>query len=386
MLRNRLIALGAFILSLVAISLVGGAATYGFFFFVLIVPAVSLIYSIIVFIRFKVYQRLDVSSPVAGTPAAYYFTLRNEDKFAHSSIKVGFYTDFSDISGIDSDTEYELLPDTGISRETMLICRYRGDYEVGIRTVTITDYLRLFSIRFKNREKLRVTVLPRLEILKTVSGLDEVLLAARDAQAEKNDPDVLVRDYLPGDDIRRINWKAMAKTGKPMIRKYIGESTPDISIIMDPHRYSDEPAIYLPIENKMIEALLAISYYSLSKGITAGVYTYDSRLKVYALSSTDSFEDFYAGISAYHFVENTQGEMYARILGEQTGVTSAAYVFILHEWSDEARAYAGQLDAYHIPVMVYLISDSDVMPDTTELKSVRFVHIGCEDRLNEVLI
>ena len=57
MLRNRLIALGAFILSLVAISLVGGAATYGFFFFVLIVPAVSLIYSIIVFIRFKVYHR-----------------------------------------------------------------------------------------------------------------------------------------------------------------------------------------------------------------------------------------------------------------------------------------------------------------------------------------
>lgn len=385
MLRNRLIALAAFILSLVAISLVGGAASYGFFYFVLIVPAVSLIYSIIVFIRFKVYQRLDVNSPVAGSPAAYYFTLRNEDRFAHSAVRVGFFTDFSDISGVDSDTEYELLPGCGINNETRLICRYRGEYEVGIRTVTVTDYLRLFNITFKNREKLRVTVAPKLEILDNVVGLDDVLLAARDAHTEKNDPDVLFRDYVPGDDIRRINWKALARTGKPMVRKYIGENTPDINLIMDPHRYSDEPSVYLPIENKIIETLLAVSYYCLQKGITEVVYTYEARLNVHALSGTDSFEEFYSRMSAYHFGAVSQEEVFAEISGGHISADAAAYILILHEWSMGARVFAEQLSKYRIPVMVYLIGDgADDMPDVSGLKSVRFMKIGCEDRLSEV--
>lgn len=328
-----------------------------------------------------------MSSPVAGIPAAYYFTLRNEDKFAHCSIRVGFYTDFSDICGIDPDTEYELLPDKGINRETQLICRYRGDYEVGIRTVTVTDYLRLFPITFKNREKLRTTVMPRLEILDNVTGLNEVLLTARDSASEKNEPDVLVREYHPGDDIRMINWKAMAKTGKPMVRKYIGENTPDVCMIMDPHRYSDDPAEYLPLENKLIETLLAVSYYCLNKGISARVYTYDNRPNVHALSSTDSFEDFYGRMSAFHFGNTTQGEMYSQILGVRDTADVAAFILIIHEWCNETRMYVEQLAACQIPVMVYLIGDgTDELPDSSGLKTVRFMRIGCEDRLNEVLI
>ncbi len=387
MLRNRLIALFALVLALIAISVVGGPASYGFFFFVLIVPAVSFIYSIIVFLRFKVYQRLDVNAAVAGTPAAFYFTLKNEDKFAHCSIKVGFFTDFSDINGVDSDTEYELMPDTGVQKETKLICRYRGMYEVGIKTVTVTDYLRLFSIKFKNKETLRATVLPRLVMLDNVAGLDEVLLAARDAVSQSDEPDVLVRDYLPGDDIRKINWKTMAKTGKPMIRKYIGENTPDINIIMEPHRYSDDPADYLPIENKIMETVIAISYHCIECGITAGVYTYDTKLTGHALSSTDSFEEFYSRMSSYHFGEATQGEMFDRILKINRIADSGALILVLHKWGDEARACMEQLMGYQIPVMVYLVDEKDdTASDRSDLKSVRFMHIGPEDRLDEVLI
>ena len=387
MLRNRLIALMALILALISISLVGGAASYGFFFFVLIIPLVSFIYSLIVYLRFKVYQRLDVNAAVAGTPAAFYFTLRNEDKFAHCAIKVGFYSDFSDINGVDPEAEYELMPGTGVQKETKLICRYRGSYEVGINTVTVTDYLRLFSIKFRNKEKLRATVLPRLIMLDNVAGLDEVLLAARDSVTQADEPDVLVRDYLPGDDIRRINWKVMAKTGKPMIRKYIGENTPDINIIMEPHRYSDEPAKFLPIENKIIETVLAIAYHCLEQGITTGVYTYDTKLTGHALSSVDSFEDFYAKMSSYRFTKAGQGEMFAEILKDHRIAEGGALILILHKWGDEARACLEQLMIYQIPVMVYLVQDmTDKESDPSDLKSVRFVRIGPEDKLDEVLI
>ena len=121
--RNGYIALGLFILSLIIISNIGGPASYGFFFFTLFVPLVSFIYTIVVFIRFKIYQSIDTRTVTAGNATPFFFTLQNEDLFTHSGVRTHFFTDFSSITDLD-DEEYELMPHTGIRRETLLLCRY----------------------------------------------------------------------------------------------------------------------------------------------------------------------------------------------------------------------------------------------------------------------
>ncbi|MBO7387822.1 MAG: hypothetical protein J6U15_08450, partial [Lachnospiraceae bacterium] len=93
--RNRLIALGLFILSLVAISFYGGPVSYGFFFFMLFVPFVSAVYTLIMYFRFKIYQRIDSKVAVAESPVTFYFTLQNEDFYAFSGVKIDFFSDFS---------------------------------------------------------------------------------------------------------------------------------------------------------------------------------------------------------------------------------------------------------------------------------------------------
>ena len=42
-----------------------------------------------------------------------------------------------------------------------------------------------------------------------------------------------VREYLPGDDIRVIDWNVTARTGKPYIRQYVEERELTVIIACD---------------------------------------------------------------------------------------------------------------------------------------------------------
>ncbi len=384
--RNRLIALGLFLLSVLGISLAGGPVTYGFFFFALIVPVISLVYTFILFLRFKIYQELETRSIVAQTPVQFYFTLQNEDRFAHAGIRTDFFSDFSSISGLDSRTVYELLPGTGVSNRTTLVCRYRGEYEIGVRTVTVMDYLRLFPVTFRNRETLRVTVMPQLEILRDVSCLEELRASARDSHAAASEPDALVREYVPGDDPRTIHWKATAKSGKPMVRTRIGEEAPGVNILMDSCRYGEVPEGYLPLENKLLETTLALTYYYLERGIRAGVFACGQDIVRYALEGTGSYEGFYAAMSSFRFrEESVQDRLFAAAMSDPAVYEGNAVILVLHRWSDAAGAFAEQIERNAIPVLVCLVTDDkeDVPAVRTGSRMV-FRSIGYEERLQEV--
>ena len=144
--RNRIILVSLWILSLVGISFYGGPVSYGFFFLITLIPVTSFLYLIYVFIRVRVYQKVIIKDIVAGVPVPYYFTLHNEDYLTFSGIKTEFFSSFSTIGGLEQNLEYELLPKEKLTRETKLICKYRGEYNIGIKRLEYTDYLRLFKI------------------------------------------------------------------------------------------------------------------------------------------------------------------------------------------------------------------------------------------------
>ena len=387
MLRNRLIALVILLLSLIWISFSGGPVSYGFFFLTLITPVISVVYSLIILFRFRIYQELETKAVVAGTPTGFYYTLQNEDPVAHAGIRTAFFSDFSMINGLDSNTEVELLPHTGVSVKTQLICRYRGEYEVGIRSVVVTDYLRLFSLTARNRETLRVTVLPRLEMLEEIGCLDELVNASANAGASETEPDVLVREYLPGDDLRSVNWKTTARIGKPMVRKRIGEETPGVCILLDSCRYSDEPKTYLPMENKLLETMLSVTSYYLDRGIRVGAYACDRGLSRYTLEGTGSFEDFYQAMARFRFREESSQEILFREASSEAELyTGKAVILVLHEWSKAVGVFVGQLERYSVPVLACLVTDDqEEIPDTTDLHRLSFRVIGYDERLTEAL-
>lgn len=385
---SRIAALVLFVLSLISISFKGGPVSYGFFFFTLFVPLVSFIYTIVVYLRFKIYQEIDTRTIVAGSSTPFYFSLQNEDIFAHAGVRTGFFSDFSYINGLDTDTEYELMPATGIKKETLLVCKYRGEYEVGIKSVTVTDYLRLFSVTFKNRETLKVHVSPRLEILASPERPDMVIASSDNPLRDKSVPDILVREYVPGDDVRLINWKATARTGKPMVKTFTGEDTPSVRIVMDSCRYSEEAEKYLPLENKILETVLALVYHYAENGIGVSIKLINDRYVTYRIENTDSFEEFYAAMSGFCFRSGSDVSMLIKgCMEENIPSSSESVIYVLHKWTDEAAEYSSLLSGNMIRQSLLLVTDD---LEISGLKAVPgnigYRVVGYEDRLSEVLV
>lgn len=386
--RNRIILIILWIMSLVGISFFGGTVSYGFFAAVTLVPIVSFIYLILVFLRFKIYQRMNSRHVVADELSDFYITLQNEDYFAFTSVCMNFYSRFSALEGVDDSAEYELMPRTGIKRDTKLLCRYRGEYEAGVKEVVIRDFLNLFSFTYRNPEPFRVTVLPKIVVLDSVGTIDESLGVMADTYNATGEPDVVVREYQPGDDARMIHWRASAGKGKLLVRQTVGIEKQGISIAMEPGRYSEEPGIYLPLENKICETVIALTMYYLNARTPVSIFSYQDELSADAVRDTDGFNAFYSRVSKYRFeqMQDKQGKMAALLSESSAVINSKILIMVLYDISPETGNLIRSLGQNGVFILVYIINASHEK-DFTSLDLPRcMIHVIAPDAdLREVL-
>ncbi len=301
MIRNRIIFGILWVLSVVGISLYGGPVSYGLFLMLTSVPLISLAYLLYVFFTYRIYQEIGSKNLIANSPVPYFITLQNEKPILFSGIRVKFYSSFSDIEGIDPDREYELGPKTGIKLETTLNCKYRGEYEVGVKRITLMDFFRLFKFSFDNPEALRVVVKPEYDP-NFLPDEEIERLAALENERNPETPDVLTREYMPGDEIKRINWKQTALTGQIRVRRMIGEEKRGILIIPDTCRYSEDEFEYIPIESRILKGLLSLSLYYLKNGIPVTLVSLQKDGLFYTSAGVESdFEKYYEEVSKLSF-------------------------------------------------------------------------------------
>lgn len=355
--RNRIIWAILWILSLIGISLFGGSISYGFFAVVTALPVISIVYLVCVNLCFKVYQEVDTNRLTAGRTVPFTFKLINEFFFDFAAVRVRFYSSFSSINGLDDQTTYELLPGTGIERQTELICRYRGEYEVGIKIIETWDFLGLFRFSFKKPEPLRVQVRPALIRLESLRMEEDPAAAVRDNLYSVSEPDVLVREYVPGDDIRQMNWKASARSGKLMIRRRIGEEQQGIGILMSAGRCSREPHQYLPAENKILEVTLALSFYFAGKNLPVELYYLQGDLMQDGLDVIGDFDAYYDRVSQIQFEEeNTDELLYTQVIARNRLYRLKTVFLVIYEDTDRAAGVAEILKEQNIRTVIYRIT------------------------------
>ncbi len=308
MLRNRIIFGVLWVLSVVGISFYGGSVSYGLFLMLTFIPVTSVIYLIYVFFNYRIYQEIGSKNPAAGESIPYFITLQNEKKLLFSGIKVSFFGFFSEIDGLEENNGYELAPGEGIRLETKIVCRYRGEYLVGVKKITLTDPLRLIRITFKNPEPLLVNVKPGKA---TDEGLEKEI-SNEEFMESHIDPDrldVLTREYVPGDDRRMINWKASARMDKLFVRTLTGEEKRGILLIPDTKRYSDDKYKYIPDEHRIIKMILDMSIYYVRQDIPVSLFAVTGGDKVLytSVSSETGFQEYVDKVSSIVFDENEEG-------------------------------------------------------------------------------
>lgn len=385
MTRNRIIYAILWVLSLIGISFFGGPVSYGFFTLLTLIPIVSFIYLLFVFFSFRIYQELENKNLTAGHTTPFTFILKNEFPFGFSGIRVKFFSDFSEITDLDDNAEYELQPKTGIKKQTKVHCKYRGEYEVGIKSMELQDYLRLIRLKFNNKETLRVTVKPNIVELPALKSLHSSVIMTKESAFQKSQADVLSRPYVTGDDVRYANWKVSAKNGDLFVRQMTGEERDGIGIILPLKRYSAQANDYLPTENKMLETAIALSYFFLKKNTPVQVSLGCDRKLDKRATKKERFQDVYEFVSTAEFREDLDEK------AQFTGVLSGNEIYrnrmvflVVSRFDAGVRETVIKLHDNHIPVVIYRIGPSDEALDI-KLSNVEMISMDPEADIKEVL-
>ncbi len=277
---------------LILASFRGGRLPYMLLYFVVAIVVSSFVYTLAVMFRFKYFQAISAVTAVKEEPVDYRFVIRNEDKFFYERIQVEFFEDYSRVSGVDQTCLECLGPGEGREFTAKLVCKYRGEYEVGLCRFCISDYLHFFSIPYRVKSPMKMTVLPRIapwkyeaEILKDAGG--------RNQGSGTDAPDISVREFSAGDGMRRIHWKASAKMGKLMSREMYEDRRQGMLLFLDLKRMEGEERERLKYEDELIEQAVAAVYACKNRQIPVTVVCEWEGRKVCRVVSDEDWNEFY---------------------------------------------------------------------------------------------
>ncbi len=88
-----------------------------------------------------------------------------------------------------------------------------------------------------------------------------------------------LRDYLPDDEYRRINWAATARRGRPISVEYETERSQNIMALLDVGRMMRSPVGAVAKLDYAINAVLLLAYVATQKGDRLGLLTFADQVQ-----------------------------------------------------------------------------------------------------------
>ena len=284
----------------ILVSCRGGNISYLLFYFALLLPVLAFFYSLYVFYRFKIVQ--DVSRVVVkAQEVPYRLLLANEDFLPFTHIRLHFFSDMVRMKPADPGV-ISLLPHEEIRVDTKMYCKYRGTYPVGVKSVEVTDFLGLFTIRYPMMSQIRLTARPRiipLEQLKIVLQEQDPKTSLFPVSRLQDLPDYELRSYLPGDSRKYIHWKNSARAGELLVRKQMPEELFETILFMDltPQGEGMEAKHSMEakrsMEDNIIEAALSFVHDYYLKNIPIRILFMEDSLREILVDESTGFEPFY---------------------------------------------------------------------------------------------
>jgi uncharacterized protein (DUF58 family) len=90
-----------------------------------------------------------------------------------------------------------------------------------------------------------------------------------------------IKDYVQGDDLRTINWKATSKKNALMVNQYQDEKSQPVYQVIDTGRSMQMPFLGLSLLDYAINSTLALSNIVLKKQDKAGMFTFSKKVGNY---------------------------------------------------------------------------------------------------------
>lgn len=219
------------------------------------------------------------------------------------------------------------LKETIISRKSKTISYQlkpteRGEYYFGNLNIYASSVLKLVAKRFTFNQGAMVPTYPGFKQLKKFEllninqnsleyGLKKVRRLGHTMEFEQ------IKDYVLGDDLRTINWKATAKRNSLMVNQFQDEKSQPVYSIIDKGRIMKMPFNGLSLLDYAINSSLVISNIVLKKNDKAGLFSFSKRIENVVLAERRSSQMQLILEALYNvktdFFETDFGRLYASI-------------------------------------------------------------------------
>ena len=151
-----------------------------------------------------------------------------------------------------------------------------GRFEFPTPTVEVGDSFGLYRTRVRLGSAPTVTVTPRTPDLHVGQGGEKIRSAYGEHQADRPGPGVTTRElrqYVPGDDVQRIDWNATARLAEMYVRETEGETDRQTLLVVDHRRpMSVGPEGDRPLDYAR-EVGIGITRAGLDRGDPIGLWT-----------------------------------------------------------------------------------------------------------------
>lgn len=158
----------------------------------------------------------------------------------------------------------------------------RGEYNFGNLNIYAESPIGFVSKRFRFQKDANLASYPsfihlrKYELMAVQSefllgGIKKVRKLGHTMEFEQ------IKEYVPGDDIRTINWKATSKTNRLMVNQFQDEKSQRIFMLIDTGRTMKMPFKGLSLLDYSINATMALSHIILKKGDRAGMMTFSKK-------------------------------------------------------------------------------------------------------------
>jgi uncharacterized protein (DUF58 family) len=144
-----------------------------------------------------------------------------------------------------------------------------------------------------------------------------------------------IRDYLPDDDIRQVNWRATARLGRPMSNQYRVEQDRDVVCLLDTGRLMAAPLGDRTRLDATVDAATAVALVADEVGDRAGVIAFDAQVRRRLPPARGGGD---AVVRAVFDVEPTMVDSDYELAFRAVGTGKRAFVLVLTDLLEESAA------------------------------------------------
>lgn len=169
----------------------------------------------------------------------------------------------------------------------------RGEYHFGDLLIYASSPLRLCMRRYRFTASQMIRVYPsflqmrRYELMAitnrlTEAGIKKVRRIGHNREFE------LIKEYVSGDDVRTINWRATARKVHLMVNQYQDERSQNVYALIDKSRVMEMPFQGMTLLDYAINASLVISNIALRKSDKPGLLTFQDKCDTFLPASRNN--------------------------------------------------------------------------------------------------